>query len=146
MGLTASSKRVWVSRQILDNAALNAAYASGRAPQRISALTTTFQEVGALQHNYYAADGRPRRHALVIMARGAGNAAKAAAAMEVAATAGATITTTVIHGHTGEMTTMITTTPGEIGVVHTDPHGTKEDESHGAMAPLLQTHVTAIGS
>ena len=56
-------------------------------------------------------------------------------AMEVAATAGATITATVIHGHTGETTTMVTMTIGEFGVVHTNTHGIGEDEAHGAMAP-----------
>ena len=47
---------------------------------------------------------RPRRHDLVIVAREAGKAGKATAAMEVAAAAVATITATVIHDHTGEMT------------------------------------------
>ena len=64
--------------------------------------------------------------------RHAGKAAKAtvATSMEVAATAGATITATVVHDHTGEMTTKVTTTIGEIEAVHTGPHGTEEDETH----------------
>ena len=64
--------------------------------------------------------------------------------MKVAAIAGAKITATGIHDHTGEIIT-ITTTIGEIEVAHTDPHGIEEDESRGVMAPLLQTHVTTIG-
>ena len=70
--------------------------------------------------------------------------------MEVAAAAGATITCTTtmtrIHEHTGEMTTKVAMTIGEIEVAHTGLHGTKEDEIHGALAPPLQTHVTVIGA
>ena len=40
---------------------------------------------------------------MVIVAMEAGKAGKAAVAMEVAATAGATITATVIHDHTGDI-------------------------------------------
>ena len=113
--------------------------------QRISALTATFREVGALQQNYYIC--RPRRHALAIVARDAGKAGKAAVAMEVAATTGAATTATVIHDHTEEITTKVTTTIGEIEVAHIiGPRGTEEDEAHGAMAPPLQAHVTVIGS
>ena len=73
--------------------------------------------------------------------------AKATVAMgaRVAVTAGATITATRTHDHTGE-TIRIAMTTGDIEVVHTDPHGIEEGKMHGAMAPLHQTHMTAIGS
>ena len=45
---------------------------------------------------------------MVIVAREAEKAANATVAMEVAAAAGATTTATVIHNHTGEMTTKVT--------------------------------------
>ena len=53
---------------------------------------------------------RPRRHTLVIVAMEARKAEKATVAMEVAATAGATTTSTVIHDHydTRGMSTMVT--------------------------------------
>ena len=78
--------------------------------------------------------------------RAAGKAARAAAAIKVlvGAAAGAAITATGTHSHTGEMTTT-TTAVGEIGVVHTDPHGIGQDGACGTMAPPHQTHVTAVG-
>ena len=68
--------------------------------------------------------------------------------MEVAATAGVTTTATVIHDHTGQMTTVVTMTSGEIGVAHPGPHGTEEDATHmhGTMAPPPQIHAIVIGS
>ena len=86
--------------------------------------------------------------ALVTVARAAGKAAKMTAAMEVAATAGAAVTATATHDHTGEIT-MITTAIEEIEVVQPNPHGTGEDATRGAMAPpqchRTHGHVTAIG-
>ena len=66
--------------------------------------------------------------------------------MEVAVTAGAVITATETHGHTGEMT-MITTAIGEIEVDHTNPYGIGEGEACGAMAPPHRTYnvMTAVG-
>ena len=78
---------------------------------------------------------------MVIVARGAGNSAHAAVAMEVAAAAGAETTAAVIHGHTGEMDMKATTATGEIEVAQTIPHGTKEGGAHGTMAPPLHTPV-----
>ena len=71
----------------------------------MSALTTTFREVGA--YNATQLLCHPQRQALVIVARAAGKAARATAAVEVAATTDATITATETHDHTEEMT-MIT--------------------------------------
>ena len=61
----------------------------------------------------------------------------------VAAPAGATITATETHDHTGE-TIMITTAIGEIKVVRDYPHGIDEHATRGVMAPPHQTHLAAI--
>ena len=101
--------------------------------QPISTLTTTFWELGALQQPTGLLS-HPKWHALASVATVGGKTAGATAAMEVATTAGATITATETHHHTGE-TTMITTTIKEIEVVYADCHGVVEDETRG-ICPL----------
>ena len=83
---------------------------------------------------------------MAIVEREAGKVERAIAKMGVAAAAGAATTATVIHNHTGEMTTMVTMMIEEIEVAHPGPHGTEEDAAHGTMASPPQNHATVIVS